>query len=75
MTLQWPTVVPLQALVVAGGVLGCGRDVLDYYPAHKASNLDPIDALWRRALSCAANEPPAAGFIAGSSYRHLPVCG
>jgi putative ABC transport system permease protein len=44
-TLQWPTVVPLQALLVAVAFSGAVGVFFGYYPAHKAANLDPIDAL------------------------------
>jgi len=44
-TLQWPTAVPLQALLVAVVFSGAVGVFFGYYPAHKAANLDPIDAL------------------------------
>jgi putative ABC transport system permease protein len=44
-TLQWPTDVPLQALLVAVVFSGAVGVFFGYYPAHKAANLDPIDAL------------------------------
>lgn len=44
-TLQWPTVVPLQALLIAVAFSGAVGVFFGYYPAHKAANLDPIDAL------------------------------
>ena len=44
-TLQWPTAVPLQALLIAVVFSGAVGVFFGYYPAHKAANLDPIDAL------------------------------
>jgi putative ABC transport system permease protein len=44
-TLQWPTAVPVQALLVAVVFSGAVGVFFGYYPAHKAANLDPIDAL------------------------------
>jgi len=44
-TLAWPTAVPLQALLVAVVFSGAVGVFFGYYPAHKAANLDPIDAL------------------------------
>jgi putative ABC transport system permease protein len=43
--LRWPTAVPLQALVMAVVFSGAVGIFFGYYPAHKAANLDPIDAL------------------------------
>src|SRR6516162_4929791 len=43
--LAWPTAVPFQALVVAVAFSALVGVFFGYYPAHKAANLDPIDAL------------------------------
>jgi putative ABC transport system permease protein len=43
--LRWPTAVPFQALVVAVAFSALVGVFFGYYPAHKAANLDPIDAL------------------------------
>jgi len=43
--LHWPTIPSLTAVVVAVGVSAAIGIVFGYYPAWKASRLDPIDAL------------------------------
>lgn len=43
--LEWPTVISLLAIAVGIGVSAGVGMVFGYYPAHKAANLDPIDAL------------------------------
>jgi putative ABC transport system permease protein len=44
-TLAWPIVVPIEALLVAVFFSAAVGVFFGYYPAHKAANLDPIDAL------------------------------
>jgi putative ABC transport system permease protein len=43
--LQWPTVVPLSAVLIAFVFSACVGIGFGYYPAWKASSLDPIEAL------------------------------
>jgi putative ABC transport system permease protein len=44
-TLRWPTRIPLQTLLIAV-IFSAGVGVFfGYYPAYKASHLDPIEAL------------------------------
>jgi putative ABC transport system permease protein len=44
-TLQWPTLIPVQAVVIAV-LFSAGVGVFfGFYPAHKAAHLDPIEAL------------------------------
>ncbi len=43
--LQWPTVVPLSAILIAFVFSACVGIGFGYYPAWKASSLDPIEAL------------------------------
>ena len=44
-TLQWPTRIPIQALVVAVVFSAAVGVFFGFYPAYKASHLDPIEAL------------------------------
>jgi len=44
-TLNWPTQIPLQALLVAVIFSAAVGVFFGYYPARKAANLDPIEAL------------------------------
>jgi putative ABC transport system permease protein len=43
--LHWPTAVPLTAILAAFVFSACVGIFFGYYPAHKASSLDPIEAL------------------------------
>ena len=43
--LRWPTELSLPAIVAAVGVSAAVGVLFGYYPAWKASRLDPIDAL------------------------------
>lgn len=43
--LQWPTAVPLIAILPAFGFSACIGIFFGYYPARKAASLDPIEAL------------------------------
>jgi putative ABC transport system permease protein len=44
-TLQWPTEIPPQAIVIAAVFSMAVGVVFGYYPARKAAHLDPIEAL------------------------------
>jgi putative ABC transport system permease protein len=43
--LQWPTAVPLSAILIAFVFSACVGIFFGYYPAWKAASLDPIEAL------------------------------
>ncbi|MBZ5699650.1 MAG: ABC transporter permease [Acidobacteriia bacterium] len=43
--LQWPTTVPVSAILLAIVVSACVGIFFGYYPARKAASLDPIEAL------------------------------
>jgi ABC-type antimicrobial peptide transport system permease subunit len=43
--LQWPTAVPLTAVLASFVFSACVGIFFGYYPARKAASLDPIDAL------------------------------
>ena len=43
--LQWPTAVPLTAVLAAFVFSACVGVFFGYYPARKAASLDPIEAL------------------------------
>jgi putative ABC transport system permease protein len=43
--LQWPTAVPLTAILASFVFSACVGIFFGYYPAHKAASLDPIEAL------------------------------
>jgi putative ABC transport system permease protein len=43
--LQWPTAIPLSAVLIAFVFSACIGIFFGYYPAQKASRLDPIEAL------------------------------
>ena len=42
---SWPTVVSMQSIVLAAGFSAFVGVLFGFWPAWKASNLDPIDAL------------------------------
>jgi putative ABC transport system permease protein len=44
-TLQWPTRIPMEALLVAVIFSAAVGVFFGFYPAYKASHLDPIEAL------------------------------
>jgi putative ABC transport system permease protein len=44
-TLQWPTVIPSNAIVMAFGFAAATGVFFGFYPARKAARLDPIEAL------------------------------
>jgi putative ABC transport system permease protein len=43
--MQWPTVIPANAIVMAFGFSGATGVFFGFYPARKAARLDPIEAL------------------------------
>ena len=43
--LQWPTAIPIQALIIAVVFSAAVGVFFGFYPAYKAAHLDPIDAL------------------------------
>ena len=42
---SWPAIISMQSVVMAAGFSGFVGVVFGFWPAWKASNLDPIDAL------------------------------
>ena len=42
---NWPAIISMQSVVMAAGFSGFVGVVFGFWPAWKASNLDPIDAL------------------------------
>jgi putative ABC transport system permease protein len=43
--LQWPTQIPIEAIAIAVGFSAAVGVFFGYYPAQKASQLDPIETL------------------------------
>ena len=43
--LGWPTLIPLNSIIVSLGFAATIGIFFGYYPAHKAARLDPIEAL------------------------------